>query len=64
VSVIETDYLVIGAGAAGIGAHLDDPLMKSALARLFTNIEPAIAKLETFGPISRSGAAGSPASGS
>jgi NAD(P)-binding Rossmann-like domain len=28
--------------------HLDDPLMKSGLARLFTNIEPAIAKLETF----------------
>ncbi len=33
---------------AGIRAHLDDPLMKSALARLFANIEPAIAKLETF----------------
>jgi hypothetical protein len=28
--------------------HLDDPLMKSALTRLFTNIEPAIAKLGTF----------------
>jgi NAD(P)-binding Rossmann-like domain len=28
--------------------HLDDPLMKSGLARLFTNIEPAIAKLETL----------------
>lgn len=28
--------------------HLDDPQMKSALARLLTNIEPAIAKLETF----------------
>jgi hypothetical protein len=33
---------------AGIRAHLDDPLLQSALARLFTNIEPAIAKLETF----------------
>jgi len=32
----------------GVRDHLDDPLMKSALARLFTNIEPAIAKLETF----------------
>jgi hypothetical protein len=28
--------------------HLDDPLMKSALTRLFVNIEPAIAKLGTF----------------
>jgi hypothetical protein len=32
----------------GIRDHLDDPQMKSALARLFTNIGPAIAKLETF----------------
>jgi len=28
--------------------HLAEPRMKSALARLFTNAEPAIAKLETF----------------
>jgi hypothetical protein len=28
--------------------HLDDPLMKSALTRLFVNIEPAIGKLGTF----------------
>ena len=28
--------------------HLDDPPMKSALTRLFVNIEPAIAKLRTF----------------
>ena len=28
--------------------HLDDPRMQSALARLFANIEPAIAKLATF----------------
>ncbi len=34
---------------AGIRDHLDDPLLQSALARLFTSIEPAIAKLETFG---------------
>jgi NAD(P)-binding Rossmann-like domain len=30
----------------GIGDHQADPQMKSALARLFTNIEPAISKLE------------------
>jgi hypothetical protein len=35
--------------AAGIGGHLDDPRMRSALTRLFTSIEPAIAKLEAFG---------------
>jgi len=34
--------------ASGVRDHLDDPLMKSALARLFANIEQAIAKLETF----------------
>lgn len=34
--------------ARGIGDHLDDPQMKSALTRLFASIEPAIAKLETF----------------
>jgi glycerol-3-phosphate dehydrogenase len=73
---IETDSLVIGAGAAGMAFaemawfadpdvsswmqrsrlnassgvrdHLDDPLMKSALERLFTNIEPAIAKVRAF----------------
>ena len=33
---------------AGISDHLDDPQMQSALARLFANIEPAIAKLATF----------------
>ena len=33
---------------SGIRDHLDDPQMKSALTRLFTSIEPAIAKLETF----------------
>jgi hypothetical protein len=33
---------------AGIRAYFDDPLMKSALARLFTNVEPAIAKLTAF----------------
>lgn len=32
----------------GIGAHQADPLMQSALARLFTNIEPAISNLETL----------------
>jgi hypothetical protein len=32
----------------GIGDHPDDPQMQSALARLFTNSEPAIAKLATF----------------
>jgi len=30
----------------GIADHQDDPAMKSALARVFTNIEPAISKLE------------------
>jgi len=32
----------------GIGDHQGDPLMDSALARLFTNIESAISKLETL----------------
>jgi hypothetical protein len=32
----------------GMGDHQADPLMTSALARLFTNIEPAINKLETL----------------
>jgi hypothetical protein len=32
----------------GIGDHQGDPLMESALARLFTSIEPAISKLETL----------------
>jgi hypothetical protein len=32
----------------GFNNYLDDPLMKSALARLFTNVEPAIAKLAAF----------------
>ena len=35
-------------GTCGIGDHQGDPLMESALARLFTNIEPAINKLETL----------------
>jgi hypothetical protein len=34
--------------ARGIGDHLAEPRMKSALARLFANAEPAITKLETF----------------
>jgi hypothetical protein len=32
----------------GIGDHLTDPRMKSALARLFANADPAVQKLETF----------------
>jgi hypothetical protein len=32
----------------GLGDHHEDPQMKSALARLYTNIEPAISKLETL----------------
>jgi NAD(P)-binding Rossmann-like domain len=32
----------------GIRDHLDNPQMKTALDRLFTNIEPALAKLETL----------------
>jgi hypothetical protein len=32
----------------GIGDHQGDPLMDSALTRLFTNIEPAISNLETL----------------
>lgn len=32
----------------GVRDHLDDPVMKTALARLFASIEPAIAKLEAF----------------
>lgn len=32
----------------GIGDHQADPQMKSALARVFTNIEPAISKLESL----------------
>jgi len=32
----------------GIGDHQGDPLMKSALARVFANIEPAINKLEVL----------------
>ena len=32
----------------GMADHQEDPLMKSALTRLFTNIEPAINKLETL----------------
>jgi hypothetical protein len=32
----------------GMGDHRADPLMTSALVRLFTNIEPAINNLETL----------------
>jgi hypothetical protein len=32
----------------GIGDHQGDPLMESALTRLFTNVEPALSKLETI----------------
>jgi NAD(P)-binding Rossmann-like domain len=34
--------------ARGIGAHLSDPRMKSALARMFANAEPAVTKLQAF----------------
>ena len=34
----------------GVGDHRDDPVMQSALTRLFTNIEPAISKLESLSP--------------
>lgn len=34
----------------GMGDHQDDPVMQSALARLFTNIEPAIGTLERLAP--------------
>jgi len=34
--------------ARGIGAHLTDPRMQSALARMFANAEPAVKKLEKF----------------
>jgi hypothetical protein len=34
--------------SSAVRDHLDDPLMNSALTRLFVNIEPAIAKLGTF----------------
>ena len=42
---------------SGMSDHHGDPLMESALARLFTNIEPAIDKLGTLlaGPVSRRG---------
>ncbi len=33
---------------SSISDYLDDPLMKAALARWFANVEPAIARLETF----------------
>jgi hypothetical protein len=35
-------------GVRGIGAHLTEPRMKSALARMFANAEPAVQKLQTF----------------
>jgi len=34
--------------ARGIGDHLTDPRMTSALTRMFANAEPAVAKLEAF----------------
>jgi hypothetical protein len=34
--------------ARGIGDHLTDPRMKSALTRMFANAGPAVAKLETL----------------
>jgi NAD(P)-binding Rossmann-like domain len=34
--------------ARGIGEHLTDPRMKSALARMFANAEPAVQKLQTL----------------
>jgi hypothetical protein len=34
--------------ARGIGDHLTDPRMKSALTSMFANAEPAVAKLETL----------------
>jgi hypothetical protein len=34
--------------ARGIGDHLADPRMKSALARMFANAGPAVTNLETF----------------
>jgi hypothetical protein len=34
--------------ARGIGDHLTDPRMTSALTRMFANAEPAVAKLETL----------------
>ena len=34
--------------ARGIGDHLTDPRMQSALTRMFANAEPAVAKLETL----------------
>jgi hypothetical protein len=43
----------------GMGDHQGDPLMTSALARLFTNIEPAINKLETLMARTGEGTAGS-----
>jgi hypothetical protein len=45
-------------GARAVRDHLDDPQMKSALARLFANIEPAIAKLGTFMAATPQAAAG------
>jgi hypothetical protein len=35
-------------GTSAVREHVDDPLMKSALSRLFANIEAAIASLEAF----------------
>ena len=55
---LETDYLVVGAGAAGMAfadslitasdadVVLVSPAMKKALTRLFGNVTPAVANLE------------------
>jgi hypothetical protein len=46
-------------GVRGVRDHLDDPVMKAALARLFASIEPAIAKLEAFTATANAAEAGS-----
>jgi hypothetical protein len=45
-----------------VRAHLDEPLMKAALGRLFASIEPAIAKLEAFTAAADAHAAAEPRS--
>ena len=49
-------------GSHTLRDHLDDPQMKSALTRLFANIEPALAKLETFSAEIPQSAMGTPSS--
>jgi hypothetical protein len=36
--------------ARGIGDHISDPAMRSAVARFVTNLEPALRKLERLQP--------------